>query len=116
MGCCHGHGYHGCWGPEWWGPEYEAGFAPGHGYGPGRGHGAGYGYGRGEWYGPGGWGGPRRERGYGQGRRFARRGTPVDARVELEAYLVNLREELEAVEADLADLRREEAAPGDPRV
>ncbi len=117
MGCCHGHGYHGgCWGPGWWGAEYEAGCAPRPGYGPGRGHGPRYGYGRGEWYGPGDWGGARRERGYGRRGRVAQRGTPADDRVELEAYLASLREELDAVEADLAELRREEAEHGNPRV
>ena len=85
MGWCHGHGYgHGCRGPEWADREY----------GYGAGHGIGYDYGRGYGYGYGG-GYGRRFGGYG----VASRGT---AAAQLEAYLSTLRDEVRAVEAELA--------------
>jgi hypothetical protein len=86
MGCYHGHGYqgHGCWGSG----ECRGGWREWEGYGPGYGHGRGYGYG----YGPsfaGRYGALSRE----------------SAAAQLEAYLVSLKDEVRALEADLAEMR-----------
>lgn len=109
MGYGHGYHGHGCWGPEdchgWgWGSGYGSG--RGYGYGPGRGYGAGFGYRAGYGYGPG------LEPGYGYRRYAAGRYAPASrsaAAAQLEAYLAALRDEVRAVEADLAELTGTEA-------
>ena len=106
MGCGHGYQGHGCWGPgDRWG--WQGGWEPGsgYGYGPGYGWGPGHGYGRSVAY----------------GRPFAgrpRAASQEAAAMELEAYLTSLKDEVRAIEADLAELRvsGEPEAGGDPQV
>jgi len=104
MGCDHGHGYHGggCWGPYPWPHGWARGPVDW--------------YER-EWTGPEPAYGPEYGPGYGQrfarGPRFAARPsrrTRESEVAQLEAYLADLREELRAVEADLAGLRTGEEA------
>lgn len=90
MSCGHGYHGHGCWGPgechdeRWgWGGYGYGGYAGGRTAGPGRGFG----------YSP----GPHP---------FGRPG-PVSREVaaaQLEAYLATLRDEVRAMEADLAEM------------
>jgi hypothetical protein len=98
---CHGHGHwgHGCWSGECWGP------GPGYWYAP---H-AGWAAGPGPWWAaepplaePVGRGPYARRAGY---RRYAGPVSPSTAAAQLEAYLASLRDEVRAVEADLAALR-----------
>ncbi len=104
MGCYHGHWHgHGCWGPGWWDAGYGCG--PGHGCGPGYGYGAGYGHDRSY--------GPR----YRSGRRRSGRYPTVSreaAAAEMETYLASLRDEIRAVESDLADIAGGAAETGAP--
>ena len=108
---CHGHGHdHGCRGaagPGWGGgpgygadPRYACG--PRYDVGPGYGIGPAYGYEPGLGVGP---------------ARPFRRGaaTRVTAVAQLGAYLASLRDEVSAVEADLAALTGEAASGTDPR-
>ncbi len=95
MGCGHGYHGHGCWGPgDYCGPRWSWGeYEPGYGPGPGPGMSQGYGYG----YGP----------GAGYRRRTAGRYGTVSrgaAAAQLGAYLATLRDEVRAVEADLAEM------------
>ena len=85
MSCWHGsHGWHGC-GP-WNGPPN------------GRG-----------WYGPADWEDDLEQPIRRRGRRYGRLDRPV-ASDELEARLVDLRDEVRRVESELLDLRRQEDA------
>ena len=84
MGCYHGHGYEGqgCWGPG----ECHGGRQEWEGYGPGYSHGRGYGY----------------------RPSFAGRYEAVSresAADQLEAHLASLRDEIRAIEVDLAEMR-----------
>jgi len=94
---CHGHGHghgscgHDCSGSGWC--DEPRGWE--RGYGPGYGGRAGYGYGR------------------RLGPRAVSRGT---AGAQLEAYLAGLRDEVRAVEADLAELTAEGEAGKHPQV